>query len=231
MSVQELLNEVRKISWNTQVAVRSYMVLRSKFCRSKISSNLTTVPANQAVRAMGISDSNNQQMSSSTVPIYAFYEGNLKRPSSFMQLTVARFEEHLSVCCGWIIKLEKLILKNTERTSSRSVVSMQSLPSIMSYLHNYFVHVAAKVERLHQYVYTMKAAYLADQRRRGDENNPFLEADRSETAKQEASARRLHPSRHVPSVSQPSTESAVLFTSSGLPVSSVPRPSSVFITP
>lgn len=44
----------------------------------------------------------------------------------------------------------------------------------------------------------MRTAYLADQRRRGDENNPFLEADRRETAKQEAAARRVHPTIHLP---------------------------------
>lgn len=60
----------------------------------------------------------------------------------------------------------------------------------------------------------MKTTYLADQRCRGDGNDPFLEADRRETAKQEAAARRVHPTLHLPAVCQPSTQVAGLLTSS-----------------
>ena len=61
----------------------------------------------------------------------------------------------------------------------------------------------------------MKAAYLADQRRRGDGNDPFLEADRRETARQEAAAKRVHPTLNLPANSQPSTQVAGLLPSSG----------------
>ena len=68
----------------------------------------------------------------------------------------------------------------------------------------------------------MKTAYLADQRRRGDGNDPFLEADRRATAKQEAAARRVHPTLHLPANSaQTTTQGAALFASSAMPVSSV----------
>lgn len=40
----------------------------------------------------------------------------------------------------------------------------------------------------------MKSAYLADHRRRwGEVNDPFLEADRRETARQEAASKGVHP--------------------------------------
>lgn len=68
---------------------------------------------------------------------------------------------------------------------------------------------------------SMKTAYLADQRRRGHVNDPFLEADRRETAKQEAAARRVHPTQHLPANSQPSTQVAGLFASSAAPGTSV----------
>ncbi|KAJ0810868.1 putative nucleoporin p58/p45 [Helianthus annuus] len=55
---------------------------------------------------------------------------------------------------------------------------------------------------------SMKTAYLADQRGRRDGNDPFLEADWRETAKQVAAARRVHPTLHLPSSSQPSTQAA-----------------------
>nr|TKS13570.1 nuclear pore complex protein NUP58 isoform X3 [Populus alba] len=54
----------------------------------------------------------------------------------------------------------------------------------------------------------MKTAYLVDQRRRGDGNDPFLEADRRERARKEAAAKRAHPTLHLPSNSQPSTQGA-----------------------
>lgn len=76
----------------------------------------------------------------------------------------------------------------------------------------------------------MKTAYLAELRRHcGDWNNPFLEADRREIAKQEAAARIVHPTLHLPAVpSQPSTQVAGLITNSAIPgsTSSFPQQSS-----
>ena len=50
-----------------------------------------------------------------------------------------------------------------------------------------------QVETLHQQTWSMRTAYLADQRKRGEYSNPFLEADRREVAKREAAAKRVHP--------------------------------------
>lgn len=75
--------------------------------------------------------------------------------------------------------------------------------------------MAIQVESIHQYIESMKSAYLADQRHRGEVNDPFLEADRRETARQEAASKRVHPTLHLPANSQPSTQVAGLFSSSG----------------
>lgn len=77
----------------------------------------------------------------------------------------------------------------------------------------------------------MKAAYLADQRRRGDGSDPFLEADRRETARQEAAAKRVHPTLHLPANSQPSTQAAGLLASSGNHGASTTQQSSTVATP
>ena len=77
----------------------------------------------------------------------------------------------------------------------------------------------------------MKAAYLADQRRRGDVNNPFLEADRRETARQEAVAKRAHPTLHLPANSQPSTQATGVLASSGNHGASTAPQSSTVATP
>lgn len=72
----------------------------------------------------------------------------------------------------------------------------------------------------------MKSAYLADQRRWGEVNDPFLEADRRETARQEAASKRVHPTLHLPANTQPSTQVAGLFSSSGTQVvSAIPQAS------
>jgi len=70
-----------------------------------------------------------------------------------------------------------------------------------------------QVENLHQYVESMKTEYLNEQRRMGNRNDPFLEANRREAAKQEAAARRVHPTLHLPAPApappaQPTTQLA-----------------------
>ena len=56
----------------------------------------------------------------------------------------------------------------------------------------------------------MKTEYLNEQRRMGNRNDPFLEANRREAAKQEAAARRVHPTLHLPAPApaQPTTQLA-----------------------
>lgn len=81
------------------------------------------------------------------------------------------------------------------------------------------------MESLHQYVESMKKAYLADQRCGGDANDPFLEANRRETAKREAAARRVHPTLHLPTGSSQPTSGA--FNSSVAPAISTMQPSIV----
>jgi nucleoporin p58/p45 len=55
-----------------------------------------------------------------------------------------------------------------------------------------------QVESLHQQIEAMRIAFIADRRRRGDDTNPFLEADRREVAKREVAAKRVHPSLNGP---------------------------------
>ena len=52
----------------------------------------------------------------------------------------------------------------------------------------------------------MKTEYLHGQRRLGNATDPFLEANRRETAKQEAAAKRVHPTLHLPAPVQPTAQ-------------------------
>jgi nucleoporin p58/p45 len=136
-------------------------------------------------------------------PTSDFYSGIPKRPSHFMLQTVNKFEKYLGECCKWIAELEQLV---QIETSKRSTTSVESLPKVMSNVHDYFIYVASKVENLHQYVVTLKTEYLHGQRRLGNASDPFLEANRREAAKQEAAAKRVHPTLHLPAPVQPTTQ-------------------------
>ena len=59
------------------------------------------------------------------------------------------------------------------------------------YIKRLFPNFRAEV-----HIESMKTACLVDQRRRGDGNDPFLEADRRERARKEAAAKRAHPTLH-----------------------------------
>ncbi|XP_076922719.1 nuclear pore complex protein NUP58-like [Bidens hawaiensis] len=218
--LQDLTSNVKDMLRNTEIAVRSFMMLRSKFHNpNKTSSATTSQPSGGATTA--ITTASTQAM----VPVYDFYSGMPRKPSPYLQQTVARFDKYLSECRQWIEELEQLLLLEANKTGLSNTASLlQSLPKVMSNVHDFFVYVAAKVESIHQYMESMKTAYLAEQRGRGDANDPFLEADRRETAKRVAAARRVHPTLHLPANSQPSTQAAA---SSATPATSAAPPASV----
>ncbi|KAE9449759.1 hypothetical protein C3L33_18342, partial [Rhododendron williamsianum] len=152
----ELMAVIKDMLRNTEVAIRSFIMLRPRFVRPNTGAASNATAPSQLSGATVAPCGSTQPVATSVVPIFDFYSGLPKKPSPFLQQTVARFEKYIGQCRQWIEELEQLLL----------------------------------VESIHQYIESMKAAYLADQRRRGDANDPFLEADRRETAKQEAAARR-----------------------------------------
>ncbi|XP_020092976.1 nuclear pore complex protein NUP58 isoform X2 [Ananas comosus] len=208
-SIQELMNVVNDLMWKTEFAIRSYMMLRPRFIRPYVA---TPAAAGSATNPIGTNTSGQTNQQMAVGPTYDFYSGVPKRPSPFMQHTVARFEKYLGECCKWIEELEQLVQMDVNRKSANS---LEALPKVMSNLHDYFIYVASKVESLHQYIESMKAAYLANQRRRGEGNDPFIEASRREQAKQEVAARRVHPTLHLPTASPqpPAPQSAAWITS------------------
>ncbi|XP_019421984.1 PREDICTED: nuclear pore complex protein NUP58-like isoform X2 [Lupinus angustifolius] len=211
--LHELMSVVKDMLRNTEVAVRSFMMLRPRFLHPSGGASSATAPSQTPG---GPQSSSNQPTATSIVPVFDFYNGLPRKPSPFLQQTVLRFEKYIGECHQWIEELEQLLLLDSERNASSHGSSLlQSLPKVMTNVHDFFVHVAAKVESIHQYIESMKSAYLADQRRRGEVNDPFLEADRRETARQEAASKRVHPTLHLPANSQPSTQVAGLFSSSG----------------
>ncbi|KAK1433023.1 hypothetical protein QVD17_09927 [Tagetes erecta] len=224
--LHDLTTSVKDMLRNTEIAVRSFMMVRSKFLHPNKTSAVTTSQPSGATTT--ITTTTTQPTTSAIVPVYDFYSGMPRKPSPFLQQTVARFDKYLGECRQWIEELEQLLLLEANKNDTNSSL-LQSLPKVMSNVHDFFVYVAAKVESIHQYMESMKTAYLADQRGRGDGNDPFLEADRRETAKQAAAARRIHPTLHLPSNSQPSTQAGggLLAASSAMPATSAAPPASV----
>ncbi|XP_038702567.1 nuclear pore complex protein NUP58 isoform X2 [Tripterygium wilfordii] len=214
--LHELMTNVKVMLRNTEVAIRSFTMLRPRFAHPNVGGASSATAPSQAPGTV-TPGSTVQQSVTSIVPLFDFYSGLPKKPSPFLQQTVARFEKYLGECRQWIEELEQLLFLDSDRNSSNPGALLQSLPKVMSNVHDFFVHVAAKVESIHQYIESMRTAYLADQRRRGAGNDPFLEANRRETAKQEAAAKRVHPTLHLPPNPQPSTKVAGLFASSSTP--------------
>ncbi|KAJ1293451.1 hypothetical protein BS78_01G069400 [Paspalum vaginatum] len=139
-------------------------------------------------------------------PSFHYYSSATRRPSPFVQHTVARFERHLGECCKCIPEIEQLVQTKNDKTFPES---LESLSNVMSNVHDYLIHVASKVEHIHQYVETMRIEYLNDRRRWGDSSDPFLEANNKEVAKQEAAARIIHLMLHPSPAGQATTQVAV----------------------
>ncbi|KAL8167367.1 hypothetical protein V2J09_008866 [Rumex salicifolius] len=219
--LQELMTMLKDMLRNTEVAVRSFMMLQPRFLHPKSGAVSNATVASQGPAAPSHPPVN------SFGHVVDFYSGIPTKPSIFVQQTVSRFEKYLGECRQWIEELEQLISLSSEQNLSNSNSLLQSLPKLMSNVHDFFIHVAAKVESIHQYIESMRAAYLAHQRRRGEGSDPFLEADRRESARREAAAKRVHPTLHLPALPQPSTQAAGLFSSSvALTPSTAPQVSS-----
>ncbi|KAF7809787.1 nuclear pore complex protein NUP58 [Senna tora] len=215
--LQELTSVIKNLLRNTEVAVRSFMMLRPRFLHPSVGNASSATAPSHTPGVTVMPSLSNQPSPTSIVPVLDFfYNGVPKKPSPFLQKTISRFENNLAECRRRIEELEQLLVLDSERKTYNSGSSrLQSLPKVVTNVHDVFVNVAAKVESIHQHINSMKSVYLAEQRHRGEVNNPFVEADRRETARQEASSKRVHPTLHLPANSQPSTQVAGLFSSSG----------------
>lgn len=184
-SIQRLMDAVKESMSTAEFAIGSYVNLRPWFVS----------------RGAGIANTSSANHGGSSA---ARTHGSVRRPSTFMQRIVDRFEKQLEECCKLIGELEQLVqMKNTKTYPP----SLESLPKVMSNMHDYFIYVASKVENLHQYADAIRIQYLNDMWNSGNRNDPFVEADRKEAAKQEAASRTVHPTL---AVSKPSICIAVL---------------------
>jgi hypothetical protein len=146
--LHELMAVVKDMLRNTEVAVRSFMMLRPRFLHPNAGGASNATAPSQAPGTAVPSSSSSQMTATSMVPVFDFYSGVPRKPSPFLQQTVARFEKYLGECRQWIEELEQLLLLSSERSSSNlGSTLLQSLPKVMSNVHDFFLHVAAKVSQ------------------------------------------------------------------------------------
>jgi len=204
ISIESLMTVIKEIIWNTDFAIRSYVKLRPRFVR------LSAGIANHS----GSSDAQTDFSQLLTMaPSFHRYSSAARRPSPFVQHTVARFEDQLGECCKWILELEQRVQMKKDKTFAEP---LESLSKVVSNIHDYLMHVASKVEHNHQSAETMKTQYLKDRRCRDDWSNPFQKGNRREEAKQQATAGIIHPMLHLSPLGQPTTLVAVPMISSQL---------------
>ncbi|GAX73969.1 hypothetical protein CEUSTIGMA_g1419.t1 [Chlamydomonas eustigma] len=106
-------------------------------------------------------------------------------PSPYLTLAIQGFQQTLENYQQVISELEQALPSNggsllaalgAPGTSEASI--LQALPVVISHMHDYFVHVAAKLEKLHQEVQHYKDVYVSQRRSEGDYSDPFAETRR-----------------------------------------------------
>lgn len=142
VSVQDLIASANKLIWDTGFAIRSYMMLRSRFIRQSATTASNVASGNPNTGLGLVSKQTNQLANSSTAPVSEFYSGIPKRPSIFMDQTITKFEKYLCECYQWVEEVQQLVMMEHGRRGS---IALESMPQVMSNVHDFFIHVAAKV--------------------------------------------------------------------------------------
>ncbi|CAO2830806.1 unnamed protein product [Amaranthus hypochondriacus] len=218
VKLQKLMAVVKEILRKAEIAIRSFMRLQPRFFHQKPATASNFTALSQTSGATTDPDGAGQVVANSMVSCINFYSGIPKKPSPFMQQTISRFEKYIVECHQRIEELEQLLLSHSDRHLISCMSSVfQSVPNVLTNVHEFSLHVAVKVESIHQYVKSMRTAYLNHQRHHEDACNPFLEADRREAARHEAAAKRVHPTMHLSAAALPTIQVAGLLASSGSP--------------
>lgn len=111
-------------------------------------------------------------------------------PISYLKETLQGFEKALSNYQSRIDELEKILLPaagiSSQGYKEREVGVDFGVPGILNNLHEYFVHVAALVAKVHERASSLRTEFLTYQRKMGMLKNPFEEAEKKEVRQREA---------------------------------------------
>lgn len=145
------MHVAKQLIRNAEVAVRSFTMLSHRLSRpsvAAVSSAPTTTPAPASLLFSGGLSPAVPAPSQAPSPALDFYSGIPVKPSPFLQQTVARFQHQLTEYRQRIEELERLLLAGSDKdntTSGSDFSILQSLPTVMSNVHDFFIHVAAEV--------------------------------------------------------------------------------------
>ncbi|GIL89718.1 hypothetical protein Vretimale_16622 [Volvox reticuliferus] len=142
---------------STEAAIRLYQ-------RSKMWRDMSQAPAPGSQQQL-LTQSIQEQMSQPVV-----------LPNPYLELAVMGFSAAIEQYHSCISELERVMQTAVGNGTVDEAAAVLNLPTLVSHMHDYFVHVAARMERLHKEVARVREAYLARQRSRGDYSNPFEEA-------------------------------------------------------
>lgn len=138
ISIESLMAVIKEIMWNTDFAIRSYVKLRPRF----VNLNAGSADSGFSNHSGSSGAQTNSCQLLTMAPRFRCYGSATRRPSPFVQQTVDRFEDILGKCCKWILELEQLVQTKNDKTCAES---LESLPKVMSNVHDYLIHVASKV--------------------------------------------------------------------------------------
>lgn len=101
-------------------------------------------------------------------------------PSPYLEQAIQGFQQTLDNYRQVIGELEQALPSDIMASLGASDESslVERLPLVISHMHDYFVHVAARMERLHQEVQRSKDAFITQQREQGNYSDPFEESKR-----------------------------------------------------
>jgi len=100
-------------------------------------------------------------------------------PSPYLEQAVQGFQDTLDTYRQVVGELEQVLPADPSALAGMDEShALQALPITVSYMHDYFVHVAAQMEQLHNMVARAKDAFLAQRQASGDMTNPFQDSRR-----------------------------------------------------
>lgn len=227
-SLQPLLAICQQLTQFTEYAMRVMFTIYERYPSLKPGNQLSPpLPTPGTMGAMFIASST--ETSGPRGPsntLSPFTIGISPRPDPFLEHSVGRMEAKYTDCQQMVEELEKVLRPFARNRGIESDTGDSSLaevlPNALQNLHQFFVHVAAKVESLHVLVESARSAFLAQRRRQGNTRDPFVEADRREAAKKEAASKAL--SRGLPQPSQPSQQTLQVTSAGTAPVPLGPSP-------
>ena len=169
-SIKKFQNEVISLLRDAEFAVRSFQRASLRRQADAAVASGTNIPA-------GMIDSLSEP------PVL---------PISYLKETLHGFERALTSYQSRIDELEKILLPSA-RVQPRSNIDMEAtnsegIPGILNNMHEYFVHVAAHVAKVHEKVSSVRTEFLTFQRKMGVLVNPFEEANKKEMRQRGAAA-------------------------------------------